>query len=119
MTGAFLIILFILNILQRALISSLCNVATKLIVKVIFHKAQKQISPKLPGRLLQMLVMGLNSGDSDSASLGWGPRLENHPPGSGLGRFINSSLYSTRIEVKTTESENSFSKKKNAVLIPC
>lgn len=57
-----------------------------------------------------MLVMGLNSGDSD-LSLGWGPRLENHPPGSGLGRFINSSLYSTRTEVKTTESENSFSKK--------
>lgn len=106
-----MIILFILNIPHGALISPLCYVATKLIVKVIFHKAQKQRSPTLPGRLLELLVVGLNSGDSDSASLGWGPRLESHPPGSRLGSFINSSLYSTRIEVKTTKSENSFSKK--------
>ena len=58
MTGAFLIILFILNIPHRALISSLCYVATELIVKVIFHKAQKQRSPTVTWEVVTIAGRG-------------------------------------------------------------
>lgn len=95
----------------------------KLIVAVsdfqtVFHKAGRQRSPKLPGRLLNMLVLDINSGDSDSASLGWRPHFENHPPGRGLdsGSFINPSLCSTTIEVFLKSLKTAFLK--NAVFTP-